>query len=357
MITSPAPPQALICIITIQGKAEMNQVISTQLMFFDVLKKRLPANLSLVHELSELLGISYDSAYRRLRGEKDLSIEELRRLCIHYDISFDSLINIDHRHKVFNSIDLQGDSFNYYTKLSAIVKDVSKKVLDCQYKDVIFCTKEISLFHFIPFPELLAFKLFFWSRIQYRLSERQDRRFSTADDYSGLLGLNQEIYAYYLHIPKYEIWCNETLQCTLRQISYCWESGFFADVRDAIYLCELLEQLYSHLKIQAEAGYNFPYGSEHSGIDNSFSVYYNDVFLVDSTILINTDHRMTAYLTYNGLNLLATQDAEICLQIEQSLRNTMQSGVLISGTSAKERNHLFKGLIDDIRALKASLRG
>ena len=39
-----------------------------QLLFFQHLKSKMPAHLSMVEEVAELLGISIDSAYRRIRG-------------------------------------------------------------------------------------------------------------------------------------------------------------------------------------------------------------------------------------------------------------------------------------------------
>ena len=59
---------------------------SVQQIFFQHVKDHLPAHLSLVDEIAELLNISIDSAYRRIRGEKAISFEELRTLCSHFRI-------------------------------------------------------------------------------------------------------------------------------------------------------------------------------------------------------------------------------------------------------------------------------
>ena len=50
-----------------------------------------PKNISIVNELAEVLDVSTDSVYRRMRGETHLSIIETAILCNHYKISFDSL--------------------------------------------------------------------------------------------------------------------------------------------------------------------------------------------------------------------------------------------------------------------------
>ena len=65
---------------------QMSEHSGVQEHLFEQVKNRLAPNLSFVHELSELLGISYDSTYRRIRGQKDLSLEELKLICTHYSI-------------------------------------------------------------------------------------------------------------------------------------------------------------------------------------------------------------------------------------------------------------------------------
>jgi hypothetical protein len=49
-----------------------------QSAFFDRIRKTIPANVSLVDELAEILDVSRDSAYRRMRGETVLSLDEVK---------------------------------------------------------------------------------------------------------------------------------------------------------------------------------------------------------------------------------------------------------------------------------------
>lgn len=69
----------------------MNESRRIQREIFAMIRQSLPPNISFVHEVSELLGISYDSAYRRIRGEKELSLSELVLICSKYDISLDAM--------------------------------------------------------------------------------------------------------------------------------------------------------------------------------------------------------------------------------------------------------------------------
>ena len=64
----------------------MNEFLKTQKQFFEEVRKKLPHNLSLVDIICNELGISSDSAYRRIRGESSLSLDEAKKLCLKFDM-------------------------------------------------------------------------------------------------------------------------------------------------------------------------------------------------------------------------------------------------------------------------------
>jgi hypothetical protein len=51
--------------------------------FIELLKRSAPMHISLAEELSELLQISLDSVYRRLRCETDITLTETFAICKH----------------------------------------------------------------------------------------------------------------------------------------------------------------------------------------------------------------------------------------------------------------------------------
>ncbi|MGZ3951847.1 MAG: helix-turn-helix domain-containing protein, partial [Flavisolibacter sp.] len=61
----------------------MNLTADLQQQLFNYIKDSQP-HISLADELCDLLEISYDSAYRRIRGEKPLTLLELKALCEKY---------------------------------------------------------------------------------------------------------------------------------------------------------------------------------------------------------------------------------------------------------------------------------
>src|SRR5689334_19372579 len=79
------------------------QANELQQQFFNHLKSILPPHISIVDELTELLDLSYDSVYRRIRGEKPLDLDELRRICERYRISLDQVLKLQNDSIVFHA--------------------------------------------------------------------------------------------------------------------------------------------------------------------------------------------------------------------------------------------------------------
>src|SRR5690349_18927394 len=81
---------------------------NVQSSFLEQVKRRLPPNVSFADEIAEILKISRDSAYRRIRGETVLSLDEAKVLCNQYGVSLDVLLGtaseiVPFRHQVVNN--------------------------------------------------------------------------------------------------------------------------------------------------------------------------------------------------------------------------------------------------------------
>src|SRR6185436_2362531 len=132
-----------------------------QQLFFRNVKAKTAANISMADEVAELLGISNDSAYRRIRGDKPISLEEIQKLCAHYHISIDQVISVDSDSTVFFGRHLDGDNFDLDGYLDYLLLNL-KEIGKAKEKMFFYEAKDLPLFYFFQYPELAAFKLFFW---------------------------------------------------------------------------------------------------------------------------------------------------------------------------------------------------
>ena len=95
-----------------------------QVQLFQHIKNKSGNNSLLVDEIASMLGISPDSAYRRIRGEKAITMEELCKLANHYKLSLDSLLNIRSDTIPFQGKYVDPSSFRFEEYLLAVGQQV-----------------------------------------------------------------------------------------------------------------------------------------------------------------------------------------------------------------------------------------
>src|SRR6185295_11043190 len=139
-----------------------------QQVLFEQIKKSLAPHLSLVDEIAELLSISNDSSYRRIRGEKPLIFEELKKLAVHYRLSLDALLHLETDSTVFHGQYVTSQNFDFATYLKDMLRQL-QHVQSFEKNDFYYEAKDIPPFHYFQFPELASFKYFFWMKtiLQY----------------------------------------------------------------------------------------------------------------------------------------------------------------------------------------------
>src|SRR6476620_11210490 len=95
-----------------------------QSQFLDQIKKRISSNLSFSDELDEILNISRDSVYRRIRGETILSLEEAKILFNHFGVSIDALFSDSSEMVIFHRRVVDNKDYNIEKWLNSILKNL-----------------------------------------------------------------------------------------------------------------------------------------------------------------------------------------------------------------------------------------
>lgn len=325
-----------------------------QHLIFKSIREKIPPNLSFVHEIAELLNISYDSAYRRIRAEKELDLEELRLLVTHYEISLDAFLQGINGSILFNSVSVR-DGMEGVQHWMRTVGNFKGEILRSKNRCAYYCTRDIPVFQYLYSPDVLAFKYYFYNKVQYKLPEYHETFFSFQLPFTYDAEMAKQMITLQNQVPKVEIWSCNTFNSTLDQVKYCYDSGFFKNGADARQLLCSFEQLCHHIQHQAEFGMSFIPGTEPAGDLHNYKIYFNDGCFTDNLALIKADNFKIGFIGYNGLNFLTTSNAAFCVYLESIFNDLMQSSDLISETSAKERNHIFSELYRRIDLLKESL--
>ena len=318
----------------------MGDTVNIQKRLFKQLKEQLPAHLSLVDELAELLSISTDSVYRRIRGEKKLTLEEVQKICQQFHISMDAFIKNPSGSIPFQYISVDEDVFTVEDYLRVMAEQASTLAIYPQSEATII-TNDLTIFQLLQIPELAAFKLFFWLKSSLGFEQYYDQSFSLDIVDDKMINMSHAIMNEIIGIKTTEIVGIDAVDSFLRQIAYYLESGFFTDPTEARIICGKLYELTRHFHQEADKGFKFRYGGKPAGKAGNFTMYYNELFIIDGVVLTQSGEQVRSYIATGPLNYLASTDKEFYDHKMKWAQNLMKRSVLLSGVSEKARNGYF----------------
>jgi len=175
----------------------------------------------------------------------------------------------------------------------------------------------------------------------------EQRRFSEKAIPNELIALANRVWSKYSSLNTVEIWNEEAIYDTLKQIEFYQECGLFENKEDAIALCDQLIQLLLLIK---EEAFN---GKKSEG--GRFGMYNNEILIADNTVFARMGTKRSVYVNQNSLNLLLTFQEPFCEQTELYLQNLIKKSSQISVTGERERTRFFKSMSERITAFKVRL--
>jgi hypothetical protein len=327
-----------------------------QTQIFQHIKTKLPAEASMVDEVARTLDVSTDSAYRRIRGEKALSLEELYKLCVQYRLSLDHLLNLHGDVFLFTGNFLKAeDPAGFRNYLNNIVQQV-KYISSFADNQMIYLAKDIPLFHHFHSREIAAFKYYFWMKNILHLPGFANKKFKIDDYPDEYFELGSKALEYYNRTHSIEVWNIESINSTLRQVEFYHDSNIFSSEYEIYILYEALEKLLEHLEHQATEGYKFDAGDESFTPRGSYQMYFNEIVILENSILATLNGSRAAYLVHNVVNVMITRDVQFCDNMYRYIQNLLKKSTLISTVSERERFRFFKFLRQRINNRKQGLK-
>lgn len=320
-----------------------------QKTFLQRVKASLPAHVAFVDELAELLNTSNDSAYRRIRAETLLSIDEIALICAHFKVPFETANHASSETVTFNYTRLDGKEENFNKWLHKICNDV-KRIESVTGSSVLYAADDVPIWHHFFNDKLTAFKLFYWLKSIVGDEYYADKKFNPKWIKPDLLAAGKQLLENYNRIPSAEIWSDDTLNSTLKQVEYFWESGYFENKEQAWEICDCITEEINLLQIRAARESKLESG------EMNFKLYHSEVMIGNNSILVYLGGSKIAYVSNNTFNMMSTNTPDFVAENERWLQNLIRKSILISGVSEKQRNRFFSILHSKIEALKQSIR-
>lgn len=320
----------------------------SQEFLFQRIKELLPPYASLVDSVAEILHVSNDSAYRRIRGETPLVLDEARELCSYYKLSLDQVLNVQGNSTLFQNVRINIQNYSYVKYITDIIKQV-EYAGSFIHKEIIYLTKDMALFHNFYFRPLIAFRYFFWMKSIVQHPDFANKEFEFSILSEEIEKLSRELTMAYNKVPSVEIWNTECINSAISQVEFYRDSGLFAHAADIKTIYEALEETILHLKTEVEYGAKFMPGENPETKKSNFRFFYNRTILGDNTIMVATDRIKTVFINYDVLNYMFTRDENFCNPCYDDMQRMIKRSTLISQTSEKQRNIFFGILLNKIK--------
>jgi len=318
--------------------------LPVQVLVFQHLKTLIPAHLSLVDEISTLLDISPDSAYRRIRGEKPISLEEAKIICTKYHLSIDQFLHAESNSILFTyppPLD-KPDPFdawlNQLLRQLQLINSFEKRHMYWLLKDIPpmmhFCSRELTLF-----------KIFLWTKSILFDDRMKGVKFDINDNrYEKYLQKTSTVIKAFEQVPITEIWNVESINSSIRQIRFHYDAGSFRTVDDALLILNKLKELIDHFELQAENGVRFSLGGDPSSSKVPYNMFVNELILGDNTIYFEAGDLKITFLNHSVLNYIYTTNEGFNRRILENMNNLINKSTMISKVGEKERATFFNTL-------------
>ncbi len=310
------------------------KALGVQGVLFEYLKSAIPAGMGLAEELADLLNISTDSAYRRIRGETELTLNETHKICSKYNISVDAVFGSNNNNVTFNYTRLTEERSNFEAYLKRLITHL--RAIDASGKGhIYYVAEEMPMFYSFYSKRLTAFKLYYWQRGVLNMPEYQNVKFEWNLIPDEMIEDAHLSFKEYLNIPVTEIWSNETIQTGLRQIKFCLDSGLLTN-EQALALTRDYREMVDMVYQNATSGIK-----QISDKQPTYSLYYSDVMLGTNCILVKIGDTRQSYITFNTMNSLNTSNEAFCEETSHWIKNLIKKSTLISGVAEKQRFQFF----------------
>lgn len=310
--------------------------MNNQEVLLSTIRKIITTETSLNDALATVLNISYDAAHRRVSMKSKLSIEETVLLCNHFKISMDALFQGNEKIIVEKtaSITNMNDFKNYFEKSAASLIPFLKHDTTMYY-----LAKDIPVQYTVAGSQLSKFNLFVWYNL---LTQNLLTHFEHFVLDTSLLHETSQIQQVFEHCKRVEVWNDTTINSTLQQIVYFFESGLLS-YSNALLLLEDVKKIIS--QIEKECGLNDP----------KFQLYYNELTILNNAVLFSSNAKSALFLPYNMLGYYINHDIKSCEEEKMYITKQLSNSKQLSQAGKKDQKIFFNKMYQKIAFYKNSV--
>ncbi|MFY7739938.1 MAG: hypothetical protein ACOVQC_05420 [Flavobacterium sp.] len=298
--------------------------MTKQELLLKEIRKHLSSSASLNDEISAILNSSYDAAHRRVSGKSKFSIDETLLLANHFNISLDKLFLKNDKVIVEKTIEITSlkDMLSYFKKSAEHIE----KLATNENATLYYSAKDIPLFYFMEGTIMSKFKSYVWLTLLNPNQAQVSFENFVIDE--SFMEHTQKLKKVYEKVAVKEVWNDTTINSSLQQILYFYESGLL-NFKSATALYLDLKRILNVIKDKSNKS------------NSNYSIYYNELILLNNNMLIETDEKLTMFIPYTLLGYFITDNKESCKNVHQFFNQQILNSKALNQSGIKEQNLFF----------------
>lgn len=324
--------------IVSKNKTFEDEISKKILLYIDSL---LPQSLTLIDFVRQELGVSRSTAYKKISGESNLTMDELCSLTTKFNLPLHSFMGME-GHALFQIDGIKRRPNHYLDYLDYMQSHFDQLA---KYKEVsfIYMSSEVPIFHLMHYPELLSLKLFMWELTNWDTNTLPNDIFSLSlfkQETKKFEQLRSKLLSYYLSYAGAEIWHLKLLNSLIAQIKFITKGMMVDELNTIDVLLLKLEQLFDYLQNCCVNGIKRP---QLDDIDSTSEViiYHNEIVDQSNIIYVTTPQHHMVYSMFDAPNFLNCSDPKVANHIGTWLDKVISHSNKISKEGRLERRQFL----------------
>lgn len=298
--------------------------MNNQETLLNEIRKQISTSSSLNDAVAVALDISYDAAHRRVSGKSKFSIDETILLCQHYNLSLDTIFHNEKKMVVEKTkeVNSEADLVQYFRDSAAHLSEFN----NTENLSIFYSAKDIPLFYTIGGSLLSKFKLYVW--LNLLIGKENIPSFESFTISSQLQEHSSLIQNVFAKATVHEIWNETTINSTIQQILYFFESGLLS-INNATELYQDVKRML--LNIEEKSSQN----------DIQYHLYQNDLLILNNSVLVKNEVKSKLFIPYTLLGYFITEDLDTTKNASEYFKYQMKNSKSLNLSGTRDRKLFF----------------
>ncbi|PZO23037.1 MAG: hypothetical protein DCE86_17890, partial [Flavobacteriaceae bacterium] len=189
-----------------------------------------------------------------------------------------------------------------------------------------YSSKDIPLFYTIGGTLLSKFKLYVWLNLLIGIENQEPFEKFILDQ--SLLAYSSQLQNVYDNTEVHEIWNDTTINSTLQQILYFFESGLLSQTN-----AQLLYEDVRKILQKAE--------EKSSKNTSGYHLYYNELLILNNNVLLSNAEKRSLFIPYTMLGYFITDDESTCRNASEYFLHQIKNSKSLNLSGTRDRKIFF----------------